>query len=442
MNTIGLKTQRLGYPDQLRQPQAEINFEELVSFLLDLGAVPDPVGFRNLRNSGLWCPSGTPLLLSPDEHHAVLSIAPLDDSDGNLSLSVRWSSEWGMRDPSSLPPYWVILKGPSPPSTKSRADEKGTALTDVKEEVTIAAKKYTPDSDRSLSVRCQVGVRGLTTAIDDYEPQLFDHLDIRHLEIDQAPCNTAGTWFASALTALGTSSNTILWNYKIPDHILSFAKRDTIPCGILVLLEIIPESQTPEWATQYPNDQDEEREFHFRQMRDQDRAMRIERTLPPEQKQAAFRERQSRSHFDWVERINLKRRQDADRAELRVTEALQSPKWDNKLVAEHNLAWLRREGYVDPGHDRKRVAEVILCRFITEVEFTEQVVTVLDLWKAAVDNGGLRKVEFLDLKRRQVDFAWASLLLAVIEDSATAVQGSMAMDLQECMRIWKKVRLG
>jgi len=46
-HVIGLKTQRIDYSDQLRQPQAEIGFEELISFLLDLGAVPDAAGFRS-----------------------------------------------------------------------------------------------------------------------------------------------------------------------------------------------------------------------------------------------------------------------------------------------------------------------------------------------------------------------------------------------------------
>jgi len=108
-NIIGLKTQRIDYSDQLRQPQAEIGFEELVGFLLDLGAVPDPTGFRMLRGSGLWVPCGTPLLRSPDGHEPVLTIAPLDDSDGHLSLRVRWSSDWDMRDPNSLPPYVSII---------------------------------------------------------------------------------------------------------------------------------------------------------------------------------------------------------------------------------------------------------------------------------------------------------------------------------------------
>jgi hypothetical protein len=36
-NAIGVKTQRVEYADQLRQPQVEVAFDELVSYLLDLG---------------------------------------------------------------------------------------------------------------------------------------------------------------------------------------------------------------------------------------------------------------------------------------------------------------------------------------------------------------------------------------------------------------------
>jgi hypothetical protein len=39
-------------------------------------------------------------------------------------------------------------------------------------------------------------------------------------------------------------------------------------------------------------------------------------------------------------------------------------------------------------------------------------------------------------------FAYAALVLAVIEGSVTAAHGSLAIDLQECLRVWKTVRLG
>ena len=67
---------------------------------------PETIRSKHLLN--------TTVSSSPNRHEAVLTIAPLDDSDGNLSLAVRWSSSWGMRDQSSLPPYWVLIKGSLP----------------------------------------------------------------------------------------------------------------------------------------------------------------------------------------------------------------------------------------------------------------------------------------------------------------------------------------
>ncbi|KAK0124306.1 hypothetical protein ONS95_009277 [Cadophora gregata] len=487
-HNTGLKTQRIDYSDQLRQPQAEIGFEELLSFLLDLGAVPDPSGFRMLRGSGLWVPIGTPLLLSPDRHEAVLTIAPLDDSDGKLSLAVRWSSNWGMRDPASLPPYWVRLRGadPSRPTiaqqSKNRKDAGEVTNTNEKSMTSLEADcKYSdgtsivkasddwknnimneaslpassarigidhPETNLSAiedivpTIRCQVGVHGLISATpEDLDPLLFEALDTKHLAVDETTVNSVSVWFASVLTALSTSSQTILWNYKIPAEILAFAKRDTIPCGVLVLLNIVEESATPEWATKY-NDDEEMREAQMRRQRDQSKALMREMQLPPAEKSRAFHERVRKEHDDWIDGLNATRRRDAQRAETRIIEAIQSPKWDNKLVAEHNLLWLKKEGHIGETHDLKRSVEFLLWRMVNEPIFAQELAQSLDSWQAFVDNGGLRKAEYVDLKEHQVMFGYASLLLAVIKASVTAAHGSLGMDLQECMRIWKTVRLG
>ncbi|KAG4443812.1 hypothetical protein IFR05_000712 [Cadophora sp. M221] len=490
-HNTGTKTQRIDYSDQLRQPQAEIGFEELLSFLLDLGAVPDPSGFRMLRGSGLWVPTGTPLLLSPDRHEAVLTIAPLDDSDGKLSLAVRWSSNWGMRNPASLPPYWVRLRGTSSAKalvgeqSSGRKEVEEAASTETKVEISLetdskdaeertsqeqkavedaddwklrnealvsgssprtetgSMKKYIPPTEDFVpTIRCQVGVHGLVTATpEDLDPLLFDPLEIDHLEVDETNVNTVGVWFASGLTALSTSSQTILWNYKIPAEILAFAKKDTLPCGILVLLGVVEESATPEWATKY-NDEEEQREAQIRRSREQSKAMMREMQLPPAEKSKAFHQRVSKEHDEWIDGLNATRRRDAQRAETRMIEAIQSPKWDNKLVAEHNLRWLKKEGHVDASHDLKRCVEILLWRMVNEQVFARDLTQTLDSWQAFVDNGGLRKAEYLALKESQVMFANASLLLAVIKVSVTAAHGSLGMDLQECMRIWKTVRLG
>ncbi|KAH7342923.1 hypothetical protein BKA65DRAFT_505133 [Rhexocercosporidium sp. MPI-PUGE-AT-0058] len=491
-HNIGSKTQRIDYSDQLRQPQAEIGFEELLSFLLDLGAVPDPSGFRMLRGSGLWVPTGTPLLLSPDRHEAVLTIAPLDDSDGKLSLAVRWSSNWGMRNPASLPPYWVRLRGTSLATVligergSSGKEAKGATSTETNVEMALdtdvkhsegrtsqeqkavignadglnlkneasmseipprietdSTKKYMPSPYEFVpTVRCQVGVHGLVTATaDDIDPLLFEPLEIHHLEVDETSVNTVGVWFASVLTALSTSSQTILWNYKIPAEILAFAKKDTLPCGILVLLGVVEESATPEWATKY-DDEEERREAQMRKSREQSKAMMREMHLPPAEKSRAFHDRISKEHDEWRDGLNATRRRDAQRAETRIIEAIQSPKWDNKLIAEHNLQWLEKEGHVRETHDLKRSVEILLWRMVNEPVFARDLAQTLDSWQAFVDNGGLRKADYLALKENQVMFANASLLLAVIKVSVTAAHGSLGMDLQECMRIWKTVRLG
>ena len=509
--------------------------------------MPDPSGFRMLRGSGLWVPIGTPLLLSPDRHEAVLTIASLDDSDGKLSLAVRWSSNWGMRNPASLPPYWVRLRGADrkglTPGEHTRdrkeavkvtstdenmmklrwssnwgmrnpaslppywvrlrgADRKGLTpgehTRDRKEAVKVTSTdenmmKFTepdckdaeecttpearvnevagdwkqaaeheahmPETLGSMgtnspmlgvssteeflpTIRCQVGVHGLLTATpDDIDPLLFEPLDINHLEVDETNVNTVGIWFASVLTALSTSSQTILWNYKIPAEILAFAKRDTIPCGILVLLNVVEESATPEWATKY-NDEEEIREAQMRKQRDQSKAVMREMQLPPAEKSRAFHERVRKEHDDWIDGLNATRRRDAQRAETRIIEAIQSPKWDNKLVAEHNLLWLKKEGHVENTHDLKRSVEILLWRMVNEPIFAQDLAQSLFSWQAFVDNGGMRKAEYLALKENQIVFAYASLFLAVIKASVTAAHGSLAMDLQECMRIWKTVRLG
>jgi hypothetical protein len=449
---IGLKTQRIDYADQLRQPQAEIGFEELISFLIDLGAVPNGNGFRMLRGSGLWVPIGTALLVSPDKEENVLTIAPLDDSDGNLSLAVRWSSDWRMKDQSSLPPYWVAIRGTSPagPSTnivdlETRSVEKLAEVPTQDGPIIPKTAKYIPTVEEAPpAIRCQIGINGLIAAVpEDFDPQLFDELsiDISHLEIGEVNVNTTGIWFASAITAFGTSLETILWNYKIPSEILAFAKKDSIPCGVLVLFNVVEEFATPEWATKY-DDEAERREEQMRKLKEQTRAMIKENQLPPDQRAAAIKERNLRTHDDYFEGHNAARKRAAQRAEARMVEAIQSPKWDNKLVAQHNLAWLKKEGHVGESHDLRRAVEVLLWRMVNDRKLAHELATVLDSWKGFVDNGGIRRVDYQFLKENQVAFAKGSLLVASIEDSVSAAHGSLAMDVQECVRVWKKVRLG
>ena len=87
---------------------------------------------------------------------------------------------------------------------------------------------------------------------------------------------------------------------------------------------------------------------------------------------------QMKSHDDWVEALSTKRRRNEQRAENRMFEALQSPKWGNKLVAEHSLKWLKNEGHVDPDDSLNRAVEILLWRMVEEHSFAAELGKTLD----------------------------------------------------------------
>lgn len=327
-NIIGHNTQRVEYADQLRQPQVEVAFDELVCYLLDLGAVPDPHGWRLLRSTGLWTPVGCALMLSPDGKEKALTIAPLDGSDGHLSLAVTWSGPWTTRDHSQLPPYWVRLPPPPPPPSPSQPTEEEEAETSTKSSPVGDADpdpKPEPSPSSSSSIRkpsldsssihqhavshpthpitCQISVDGIVTALSQTTPlssqistTSLSSLYIDHLRSpsSSSSSSSATAWFASAATAYGTTSQTILWNYKIPDPILNFARKETVPCGVLVLLGVAEEDETPEWATKYDEDHGAQLEVFMRRNREQRAAMEAEAKMTPDKRAVAVRERLAR----------------------------------------------------------------------------------------------------------------------------------------------------
>ncbi|KAM5344243.1 hypothetical protein ACJ41O_012780 [Fusarium nematophilum] len=459
-HSIGMKTQRVEYADQVRQPQVEVAFDELVCYLLDLGAVPNPHGWKLLRSTGLWTPVGCSLMMSPDGKEDALTVAPSNDSDGNLSLAVAWSSSWITRDYSNLPPYWVRL--PSPPEVtelsqcessagdQSRpCSEEGLAKEGKQNKTGDSVELDSiHDDHRSSSKRaitCQISMSGIVTALtqqDHYGNQSTFNLDslyIDHIRI--RPDRSDGVWFASAATAFGTSSQTILWNYKIPDEILSFARKETVPCGVLVVLGVVDESETPDWATKH-DDYGASLDQFTRRNREQREAMAVEARMAPAQREQAVRDRMRRENEQRMQDMRDKMRTDQQRRDQRMMEALQSPKWDGKLVAEHCLQWLKSKGHWSEELTLKDATGFLLHRMVLDGEFSSSVYRMLDMWKAWGDVGGMKKSDYQALQENQLVFSQAALLVSMIRDTSTALEGTVSMDLQECLRMWKKVRLG
>jgi hypothetical protein len=125
-----------------------------------------------------------------------------------------------------------------------------------------------------------------------------------------------------------------------------------------------------------------------------------------------------------------------------MLEALQSPKWDGKLVAEHCFRWLKGRNCWDEKSTAKDVAGFLLHKMVLDGEFSSELCRMLDRWKAWGEVGGMKKDDYLFLQENQTVFSNAALLVALIRDTSVAAEGTVSMDLQECLRMWKKVRLG
>ena len=137
-----------------------------------------------------------------------------------------------------------------------------------------------------------------------------------------------------------------------------------------------------------------------------------------------------------------KMRLEEQQREMRMLEALQSPRWDAKRVAECGLAWLKKNNEVLEDTDVKEVVGGLLHRMVLDGQFTTTMCEMLDAWKAWAENGGMRKSDFTLLQDDKTSFAYASLLIAMIKDTTTAQEGTLSLDLQECLRLWRNVRLG
>ncbi|KAK1776250.1 hypothetical protein QBC45DRAFT_333316, partial [Copromyces sp. CBS 386.78] len=140
----------------------------------------------------------------------------------------------------------------------------------------------------------------------------------------------------------------------------------------------------------------------------------------------------------------------------RLIEAFQLPKWSADLVAEHLFTWLKKHDGsaskslpVNQSQGLKDVAGMILHKTVLDVQFASAVFAKLELWKAWADNGGMRRSDMEALQgdgnveegRVQL-FAFAYAAGASMAADVVGLEGTLSMDLPECLRLWRVVRLG
>ncbi|KAF2100437.1 hypothetical protein NA57DRAFT_54526 [Rhizodiscina lignyota] len=451
---IGVKSYRVQYHDELVQPQAEIGFEALIAFLLDRGAVPNVSGFADLRSSGLWTPAGTKLLLSPCTSDAVLMVARSDDSDGILSLSLAWEESWDKRWDERLPPYWVRVR-PSRSRKRKRTSgaQDGKSSGDVAGKVKEIKDKEENEASESTSVVSEpcpspVRLRIVATGVDQAYHEDFQkspvHLHhFRHPTSDHASMSPTCLWFNAAITALGAPLGG-LWSFIIPNHISTFSHRESIPCGVLVLLGLLSDAEAPSWRS--PTDENEEEELFDKHQRfvKSAREMTKELRMPPEQaREARMARMQEEAERMQRDRLKAQLKQER-RAENEMRDALASPRIGVQIVGEAARKWLIKSEEMDEeyGATFRDVVEATLYDMVKEQELAHTVAEMLERWRNWTENGGMTKSNFEDVKKELKIFCLAACMLALIRETNTHPAGSVVSDLQECLRMWRKVRLG
>jgi hypothetical protein len=490
--SIGVKSYRFQYHDELCQPQAETEFEHLIAYLLDLGAVPSVEGFSDLRNSGLWTPAGTKLMLSPCTSDAVLSVTTSEDSDGILALALDWRSEWNKRGINDLPPYWMRLDPPveviSPSTeedvleindgktTKTENAEKPTEKLEAGPSALVAEKSHARRSSyskselvnpfiqdhdassflgpaegehkRSISmisfrpthdqaIRLRLGSQGLEEA--SYEDMPKKKLRLPHLRSYHNEPNARAFWFACAVTALGAPHGG-LWAFGIPEDIVSFSNRESIPGGIMVLMDLVSEDAVPTWRTPY-DDKMEKHEAWVKQQKNLQRQME-EMKLTPEERTKRWMSRQHSEHFEREADRKRKELEAEQKLETDIKEALGSQRMTMAAVADACRQWLIKQQHVLEGTDVGSIVERVLWEMVKSEEMARVIAEMLDSWKTWAEGGGMTKMHYINVKEDRLAFAYAACVLYAINQASGSASGRIVSDLQECLRMWRKVRLG
>ncbi|KAL8746827.1 MAG: hypothetical protein Q9184_007693 [Pyrenodesmia sp. 2 TL-2023] len=476
----GHATQRIQYSSDLRIPQAEVSLEELFDYMLDRGAVPDTKGIHMLRVSGLWTPTGTCLMLSPDSSQVALRISMPDDSDGVLSMALQWKPEWNKRDHSSLPPGWMRLDFPTTMGRKEGsslddyerpvepADTASDEILDDREKPEVLERKESSNPPAYIPLPTALRFHLSSLPSHPYVQLKDPTYEHNNMPLSPAPkslgtlINAATPWLAPLCLALSLSHSYPTSFLNLPTFLYSLSSSSSIPCGVLVMANLLSSNDAPEWETIYSAD--EQAHEQQQQFRASQQALARERTLPDGQRQQAQTLRAQEELTERRMRAMRFQRESTERAERREREALGSPKMGVDLVVNAALAVLQAEGSIaiPETDDEARTGEKDVCQVaverlvvgiyeassgidLTKNEWALDVCEMLDRWRDWSSRGGMNKEDLRLIVSDRKAFCWAVTAVGLVTrvcEKEKADGGGLLGDVRECLRVWKKVRLG
>ncbi len=442
----GSRLYRLQYSDELQIPQADINFEELLSFLLDRGAVPDVKGLHMLRLAGLWTPTGTSIMLSPDTTKSVLKVALPSDSDGILSLALHWNPIWDDREHNYLPPGWMRLQLPRPEEAELAEDDKkrptqgmGSGPLPLEKALDGARPEKRPPQLRPMSIRFRLGHHGDSVTISN---AIWEHENMPLAgspSLDHLRSTPASTWAPSIALVLGLSKSFPLYNHHLDPSLISLASRESIPCGVLVTLGLLDESEAPPWETKY--DRLEFAHRHHSDFLTRQREIDAENKMSPAQANIARTKRLAAEMQQRGDQVRMDMQRDRERRATRQREAIGSPRLDTTLVSNAALKHLKAEKSID-GDGFEAAVETVLIGIMNQDEPLMVVCTILEKWRAWTDRGGMTIEDLQTLEKEKLAFCNAACVMGLIKEVSTKEESAVALDMRECVEHWKMVRLG
>ena len=451
-----------------------------------------------LRRAGMWTPAGTRLLTAHTGariasgpsglENAVLSVAVPEDSDGVLSLQIRWNREWARRrgeDGDSMAPGWTLIRRKRTFHVNDTALDMHIGSAENHEKVpfteaTTSASKADSvtdakdaDQDGDL-LEIQMTPWGITAArcrsskkIMRIDAKEATSIDVSHLDDDSITVSSASTssitpnlWISAAATALNGTQPTVepspLWPHTIHPIISHLSGKPCIPVGVLVILDLLPAASAPAWELSIEPDQSlawQRRSNKMLEDLEEDRAIS---KLPADQQVAARQAKQTRRarafHTEHLQEQEERRQ----REERRVREALNSTKWASKAVAQTCASWLsgdiqQQHAVLSTGSGPREAVEKALWDSIVRYTSTSEksntnlairIAEVLQLWRGWADSGGITREDLDKIADAKEVFAYAACVLALVGSFSGSAAEKTSEDVRECVVNWPIVRIG
>ena len=208
----------------------------------------------------------------------------------------------------------------------------------------------------------------------------------------------------------------------------------------MVLLGLIDEKDAPAWATQYDPQEDgrASSERFFASVR----RKQAESLLPAAVQMAARKARESEEFHAFSSESRMRMVRNQERAEKRDTEAVNSSRLESAVVAQAALTFLAKEDAKGPCNDVQEAAEKILFEMVLDEMVTVETCGILVRWQQWTERGGMNKEDLKALKEKTRYFCNAACLMGLFRLASVKEESSVALDIQECIRVWRKIRLG